>query len=154
MRRIAVVVAALAFAAPAAASERHPTLAELEDEVMCPVCMPETIAQSNAPLAQRMKGFIAGRIAAGDTKSEIEDKLVAQFGRSVLASPSRHGFDLLAWLLPLLGVVGGAGAIGFLAWRWSRARETATAGAPAAVGPPLDPELERKLDDELRRFDD
>jgi cytochrome c-type biogenesis protein CcmH len=154
MRQLAVLFAALAVAAPATASERHPTLPELEDEVMCPVCKPQTIAQSDAPLAQRMKRFIAGRIAAGDTKSQIEGKLVAQFGRSVLASPSRHGFDLLAWLLPLLGVIGGAGVIAALAWRWSRGRETAPSGAPAAVGPPLDPELERKLDDELRRFDD
>jgi cytochrome c-type biogenesis protein CcmH len=152
VKRVAVAVAALALAAPAAASERHPTLAELEDEVMCPVCKPETIGQSSSPIAQRMKHFISTWIAQGDTKSQIEDKLVAQFGPSVLASPPRHGFDLLAWLLPLVGVIGGAGAIGFLAWRWSRARDPR--GSPAPVGPPLDPELERRLDDELRRFDD
>ncbi len=153
MRRIAVAIAVLAFAAPAAASERHPTLAELEDVVMCPVCKPETISQSSSPIAQRMKHFISKWITEGNTKSQIEGKLVAQFGPSVLAEPSHHGFNLLAWLLPLLGVVGGAGALALLAWRWSRTR--ATPGArPAPAGPPLDPELERRLDDELRRFDD
>ena len=151
MRRAAVALAALALAAPAAASERHPNQDELENEVMCPVCKPETIAQSDAPLAQRMKRFITNRIAAGDTKSQIEDKLVAQFGNSVLASPAKHGFDLLAWLLPILGVTAATGAIGFLAWRWSRSR--GPVGAPAPVGSRLDPELERRLDDELRRFD-
>ena len=153
MRRLAVGIAALALVAPAGASERHPTLAELEDEVMCPVCKPETISQSSSPIAQRMKHYISRWIAQGDTKSQIETKLVAQFGPSVLAEPSQHGFDLLAWLLPLLGVGAGAIVVGVLASRWSRAREPAR-GAPAAVGPPLDPELERKLDDELRRFDD
>jgi len=138
---------------PAAASERHPTLAELEDEVMCPVCKPETIGQSSSPIAQRMKHVISRWIAQGDTKSRIEAKLVAQFGPSVLAEPSKQGFDLLAWLLPIFGAVGGAGVLGLLAWRWSRGRDRAR-GAPAALGPPLDPELERRLDDELRRFDD
>jgi cytochrome c-type biogenesis protein CcmH len=153
VRRAAFLVAvlALALAAPATASERHPSQDELENEVMCPVCKPETIAQSDAPLAQRMKAYIGQRIAAGDTKSQIENKLVAQFGRSVLASPSRHGFDLLAWLLPILGALAGAGALAALAWRWSRTRSPAV--APAVAGPPLDPELERRLDDELRRFD-
>ena len=38
--------------------------------------------------------------------------------------------------------------VGAGAWRWSRRRE------PLPVGPPLDPALEARLNDELRRFDD
>lgn len=55
----------LMLAAPALASERHPTLAELEHEVMCPTC--HTLLElSQAPVAQRMRAFIRRRIAAGD----------------------------------------------------------------------------------------
>jgi len=74
--------------------------------------------------------------------------MVANFGPGVLSTPSKHGFDLLAWLLPLAGIVAGAVVLGGAAWRWSRVR----APAPAA-GPPLDPELERRVDEELARFE-
>jgi cytochrome c-type biogenesis protein CcmH/NrfF len=159
MRRAAVlllaVAAALAFAGTAAASERHPTQGELENEVICPVCAPETIAQSDSPIAIRMRHVIAQRIAAGDTKSEIERLLVKNFGPSVLASPPRHGFSLLAWVLPLVGIAAGALAVAALAWRWSRRRESAAAPVAGASlnGRPLDPELERRLDEELARFE-
>jgi cytochrome c-type biogenesis protein CcmH len=143
---------ALAFAVPAAASEEHPTLPELEREVICPTC--HTLLElSNAPIANRMRAFINARIAAGDTKSEIKEKLVAQFGEAVLAAPPKRGFNLLAWTLPLAGLGIGGVALALLARRWRRAR------APAAVDPsangraPLDPELERRLDEELARFD-
>ena len=91
------------LAAPALASERHPTLGELEGEVMCPTCK-TTLDQSTAPIADRIRQFISARIAAGDTKSEIKAKLVAQFGPAVLAEPSKHGFNLLAWVLPFVGL--------------------------------------------------
>jgi len=78
VRLVALVFAALVLAAPAVASERHPTLGDLENQVMCPVCYPETIGQSSSPAAQRIKQFIQRRIDAGDTKSEIEG-----FGYSV-----------------------------------------------------------------------
>ncbi|MEX2211176.1 MAG: cytochrome c-type biogenesis protein [Gaiellaceae bacterium] len=130
------VVLALAAAAP-------PTLSDLEDEVVCPTCK-TTLDQSDAPIAERMRAYIRERIAAGDTKQEIKDKLVAQFGTRVLAEPPKRGFDLLAWVLPLVGAAVGAAAIGLVAWRWRRA-------APA--GGPIDPELERRLDQELARFD-
>ena len=39
-------------------------------------------------------------------KSEIKDQLVAQFGKGVLAAPEQEGFDLLAWVLPLVGLLG------------------------------------------------
>ena len=71
-RRLALVVAVLAVAAPAAlASEQSPTLAELERELVCPTC-DTTLAMSNAPIAERMRADIRERIEAGQTKSEIK----------------------------------------------------------------------------------
>jgi cytochrome c-type biogenesis protein CcmH len=119
MRLILVVVAALVLAPAAPASETHPTQAELEAELICPTCK-TTLDQSNAPIALRMKHFIARRIAAGDSKSEIKDQLVAQFGRGVLAAPEKEGFDLVAWVVPLAGLAAGALVLALLLWRWTR----------------------------------
>ena len=66
----ALVVAGTATAAP-------PNAADLEAEIVCPVCE-TTLDQSNAPIAQKMKTFIRVRIAAGDSESEIKDALVAR----------------------------------------------------------------------------
>jgi cytochrome c-type biogenesis protein CcmH len=149
VRVLVGLLLALVLAAPAAASERHPTLGELEGEVMCPTCK-TTLDQSTAPIADRIRQFISARIAAGDTKSEIKRKLVLQFGPAVLAEPSTSGFNLLAWVLPFVALGLGAAVLAVLVWRWSRRREGST--APAA-GPPIDPELERRVDEELARFD-
>ena len=143
---LAAVAAALLAVPVASASERHPTQAELEGEVMCPVCG-TTLDQSSSPAAEQIKRVIARRIAAGDTKSEIENRLVGEYGDAILAAPPRHGLGLLAWWLPVVGIVTAAVVVGAGAWRWARARE------PAAVGVPLDPAVERRLDDELRRFE-
>jgi cytochrome c-type biogenesis protein CcmH len=115
-------VLALVVAPSAFASEQHPTQAELEGELVCPTCH-TTLDQSNAAVALRMKQFVRTRIAAGDTKSEIKDQLVAQFGKGVLAAPEQSGFDLLAWVLPIVGLLAGAGVLTVLAWRWTRRPE-------------------------------
>jgi cytochrome c-type biogenesis protein CcmH len=139
-------LAALLAAPVARASDRHPTQAELEGEVMCPVCG-TTLDQSDSPAAQQIKRVIARRIAAGDTKKEIEDRLVANYGEAILAAPPHHGFGLLAWWLPIVGITAAAILVGAGAWRWSRVRE------PAAPAAPLDPAVERRVDDELRRYE-
>jgi cytochrome c-type biogenesis protein CcmH len=143
---------ALLLAAPAAASERHPTLAELESELMCPTCE-QLLELSHAPVADRIRAFIRTRIAAGDTKGEIKSQLVGQFGEAVLAAPPARGFNLLAWLLPLvgLGIVGGV--IGALAWRWTRSAREAKKGGRGPHETVLDPELERRIDEELALLD-
>jgi cytochrome c-type biogenesis protein CcmH len=153
MRLLLPAIAALALATPALASEQHPTLNELENQIMCPVCAGETLAQSDSPAAAQVKRYIQRRIAAGATRGEIKRELVAQYGTRILAAPPRHGFDWLAWILPLVGIIGGAAAIGLLAWRWSRTREEPPAGSVSLNGRPLDPDLERRLDEELARFD-
>jgi cytochrome c-type biogenesis protein CcmH len=150
-----VLAAALVVAAPAVASERHPTLTDLENQLMCPVCAGETLAQSNSLPAQRIKAHIQRRIDQGWTRSRIINEEVDIWGTRILAAPPRHGFDLLAWVLPLVGILGASGVMALLAWRWSRRREEPKhiPGPLSLNGRPLDPELERRLDEELARFD-
>jgi cytochrome c-type biogenesis protein CcmH len=148
MRLVLTLFVALALAPVAAASERHPTLGDLEGEVICPTCH-TTLDQSSSPIATRMKAFIAARIRAGDTKSEIEQKLVAQFGPEVLARPSKHGLDLFAWLVPLAVLVVGAAGLGATIWKWRGSAREPARPSPA----PLDPDVEQRIDEELARFE-
>jgi len=146
VKRRAFAIAALATLVTAAtAAAGPPNAADLEAELVCPVCE-TTLDQSNAPVAQKMKSFIRVRIAAGDTEKEIKDALVDEFGPGVLATPPKSGFGLLAWLLPLIALVAGAITVGLLIRSWSRRR------APPDAKP-LDPQLERRVDEELARFD-
>jgi cytochrome c-type biogenesis protein CcmH len=150
---VLVVVAALVLAGGAAASEERPTLEELERELVCPTCN-TTVALSNAPIADRMRAFIRARIDAGDTKSEIKAKLVDEFGEEVLAAPPARGFNALAWALPLGGAVAAGVALAILARRWRGGREGPAQSDPSRNGrAPLDADLERRLDEELARFE-
>ena len=144
----AVMLLSLALVPTAVASESQPTLAEIESEVVCPTCH-TTLDQSSSAVADRMRTFILGRIAAGDTKSEIKRKLVEDFGEQVLASPPKRGFNLLAWVLPPVLVVAAGAILAVLAVRWSRRRD---ATAPDDAAAP-DPVLDRRIDDELARLD-
>jgi len=149
---LSAALLALLLAPPATASEPHPTLAELEHEVMCPTCH-QLLELSDAPIADRIRAYIQARIEAGDTKSEIKHQLVREFGEAVLASPPTRGFELLAWLLPLLGLAGSGLVIALLAWRWTRLRPEASEPLLATSVSELDPKLARRLDDELALLD-
>ncbi len=148
IRLVVVGVAALVLVASAGAAGR-PVQADLEAEIVCPTCK-TTLDQSNAPIATRMKTYIRARIAAGDSAAEIKAQLVDQFGPAVLAEPPKRGFDLLAWLVPLGAAILGVVVVGALALTWSKRRDDAA----EPPGADLDPELERRLNEELSRFED
>ncbi len=141
----------LALPGGALASSHRPSAAEIESELVCVTCK-TTLDESDSPIARRMKAYIRRRLAEGATAKEIKDALVAQFGEGVLSSPPTHGFDLLAWVLPIGGIGAGAVGLGALAWAWSRSR--GGDGGGGSSGEPLDPELERRVDEALARFED
>jgi cytochrome c-type biogenesis protein CcmH len=145
VRLLLALVLASTLAAP-------PTLADIEDEVVCPTCK-TPLELSDSPAAERMRVFIRERIAAGDSKEEIKAKLVEEFGPRALAEPQKRGFDLLAWALPLGGIVLAAGAVGAVAWRWRRSADRAESDPTSNGRAPVEPDLERRLDEELARFD-
>ena len=140
---VALVVAVFAATASAAAA---PSPSDLEAELVCPTCK-TTLDQSDAPIARRMKQIIRTRLSDGATEKQIKAELVAQFGPGVIAEPPKSGFDLLAWLVPLGILAGGALGVGAIAWGWSRRRRDE---APVE---PLDPALERRVDAELDRYE-
>ena len=150
MIRLAAVLAFCALVAAGGARAAPPRAADLEAELVCPVCE-TTLDQSNSPIAERMKAYIRARIAAGDSEQQIKDALVAEFGPEVLAKPPGGGFGLLAWLLPLGALLGGAVVVGLLIRSWSRRRVTGPASS--SEDGELDPQLERRVDEELARFD-
>jgi len=151
IRRLAVVaVAALTFAGPAAACANPRTsLPFLEGQVMCPTCH-TTLDMSDSPAARQIERFIRHKIAACWTAQRIETALVDHYGQAILAEPSHHGFDLLAWWLPIAGVLGGALVLAFGVWRWSRGRDD---DLPPAGGSGLDDETERTIDALLAGLD-
>ncbi|HET8528335.1 MAG TPA: cytochrome c-type biogenesis protein CcmH [Gaiellaceae bacterium] len=149
MRAVAVVVAALVLAAPAAAGCAQPrtSLSFLEGQVMCPTCH-TTLDQSDAPAAQRIEQRIQVLIDRCWTAKQIKADLVRNFGAGILAAPPHRGFDLLAWWLPLGGILVGAGLLAVGVWRWTHARTPDDAEEPE-----LDPELDRRVDELLARYD-
>ena len=146
IRFLAAAFVTLALVGPAAAGP--PVQADLEAEIVCPTCK-TTLDQSSSPIATRMKDYIRVHIAAGDSAAEIKAQLVEQFGPAVLAEPPKRGFDLLAWLLPLGALAVGVVVVAVLAWTWSRRRD-----GDGTAERTLDPDLERRVDEELARFDD
>lgn len=158
MRAVAVVVLALALAAPAAAACERPraSLPSLEGQVMCPVCK-TTLDQSHSAAADAIRSIIRQKIARCETAAQIKDELARDFGPRILAAPPRKGFDLLAWWLPIVGILVAAAALGVGVWRWTRTREPEP--EPAPVDPtqnghaPLDPELERRVDAALAEYE-
>jgi cytochrome c-type biogenesis protein CcmH len=152
VRLLAVAAAALALAGPAAAACAHPrtSLAFLEGQVMCPTCH-TTLDQSDSAAARQIEAFISQKIAACWTAQRIETALVRNYGDAILAAPPHSGFDLLAWWLPIAGVLGGAIVLAFGVWRWSRRREEDEPPGEASSG--LDAETERKIDELLAGLD-
>ena len=111
LRRTAAALAAIAATAATLAASRSPqpwqrrtpprkaSLTDIENDVMCVSCHePLAVAQSPQAIAER--NYIRTLIAQGQTKAQIEQALVGQYGPAVLGKPPAHGFNLTVYILP------------------------------------------------------
>jgi cytochrome c-type biogenesis protein CcmH/NrfF len=152
VKRVALIVAALALAfAASAGAEPRTTVNAIEGEVMCPVCG-TLLELAESPQAQREKAYVAHLVAQGKSKGEIKDALVAQYGPSVLALPEASGFDLTAYLIPIVAILLAAVAVAFGVRSWRRSGSRSEAGDGEAPERPSGEEAER-LEADLSRYD-
>jgi cytochrome c-type biogenesis protein CcmH len=145
-----VCMSALGGAASSAAGDSRPSLPAIERQVMCVTCkIPLDVAQS--PQADRERAYIQSLIDQGQSEAQIKRALVGQYGPSVLALPSTHGFDLAAYLVPLGAVLALLAAFAVLLPRWRR-RARAPDGQDT-TRPTLSSSDSARLDADLARFD-
>ena len=116
MPRIAALLLATLLAAPVAAKEAAPAAAdpvlekrvmELAEELRCLVCQNQTLAESNAPLAEDLRNQLRERMREGKSDKEVVDFLVERYGDFVLYRPPLKSTTVLLWFGPLLLLVAG-----------------------------------------------
>jgi cytochrome c-type biogenesis protein CcmH/NrfF len=153
VRRVALLAAIALAALPAAAAAQScpkTSVADVEDEVMCPVCGTPLALASEAPQAERERAFIQRLVDDCRSKDEVKQALVAEFGDRVLALPGDQGDDslgdVLVYVIPAVGIALAAAGIAFAVVRWRRSSDGSSGRAVArAEG--------ARLDDDMNRYD-
>lgn len=88
---------------------------DLMKEVRCVVCQAQSIAESDAGVAEDLRRLIREEIAAGKSDDEIRDFLVARYGDFVLFKPPFNPTTWILWLGPFIALAaGGITVIHFL----------------------------------------
>ena len=145
----AAAVAFFLTAQSAPAQESEGWAYDLANQIMSPYCPGRTLAECPSPQADTLRIWLIEQEAAGRDRAEVEAELVERFGDAILAAPRPEGFGLAAYLVPVLVFLVGGVLVGVLLRRFTRARPLPAAGLE--LSEPLDPELERQVDEELAR---
>jgi cytochrome c-type biogenesis protein CcmH len=135
MRKLILVAALIAvFALGATASAQTPTPNEINEvarELWCPLCNGVRLDNCDLQACVQMREVISQKLQAGESTGDIKAYFVQQYGDVVLGQPSTEGFNLIAWIFPILAAVVGLGWVAYLVVTW---RKKQTAAVPVAAG--------------------
>jgi cytochrome c-type biogenesis protein CcmH len=98
---------------------------DLGREIRCVVCQSQSVADSDADIAQELRVLIREQIAAGKSDREIKDYLVARYGDFVLFDPPFKASTYVLWIGPFAILV--FAVIGVVLFFRRRAQEPARA---------------------------
>lgn len=116
-------------------SPREDRVEALGQQLRCPTCQSESVADSPSKTARSMEATIAELVDEGASDEEILAYFVDRYGEWILLDPPLQLRNLALWALPLLAAVSGAILLG----RLGRSRQ------------PPPPPLTRAQRDEVRR---
>ena len=150
---VLAILLTLALAPGALAAQPKTSFNDVEDEVMCDTCnVPLNIADSDRADQERIA--IRRLIAQGLTKQQILAELTRTYGPAILAKPQDSGFSLAVWWVPVAVVACLVALLATLLPRWRRRGRDRGEEEPArARAPALSAADERRLDEDLARYD-
>jgi len=90
----------------------------LSEDIACPTCDGQSVAESNAVVAEEIRRDIRRRVDDGQTDEDITGALVAAWGDSIDLRPSSGGIVGLIWILPVVVMVFGFAALAAVFQRW------------------------------------
>ena len=94
-------------------------------QLRCPVCQGLSIQDSPSELAQSMRAVARDQLAQGKSPEEVKAYFVSKYGEWILLAPKASGFNMVAYVVPLLIIVGGGTLLTIAVRRWTRAPEPA-----------------------------
>jgi cytochrome c-type biogenesis protein CcmH len=106
-------------------------LKTLETELRCLVCQNQTLAESNAPLAEDLRKEVRELAVAGKSDDEIRGYLVARYGDFVLYKPPLKSTTYALWFGPFLLLFAGAAVWVLVLRRRASATSDAVPSAPS-----------------------
>jgi len=127
-----LVLLALVFSASAAAvietydfsdSKLEARYQLLSEELRCPKCQNQNIADSNAPISQDLRRLLHQQLETGATDEEILEFMVARYGEFVRYRPPFNAVTAVLWLAPVILLL--AGLAGLLLLLRGRRQESA-----------------------------
>jgi cytochrome c-type biogenesis protein CcmH len=142
---VLALVASLAFPAAAEACNGW-SEPSMETQLMCPTCH-QVLAYSQSSIADNIRNHLHSWCGQGWTSGRVKNRLIAQFGTEILASPPKHGFDLLAWVVPAAVLAAGVALATVLTLRWRGRR------GPPPPPPAIDAAVAARIDADLRGFE-
>jgi len=146
---IAILLATLVVAAFASSKT---SLQEVSEGLTCQCGCGLTVANCNHPQCEfsvPAREQIERMIAQGMGREQIIGFFRAKYGEKILSAPTSEGFNLLAWIMPFAAVFAGCFIIVGAISRW-RANQASADGTLESGLAPDDPELKRRLEQEIR----
>ncbi|MBI2845278.1 MAG: cytochrome c-type biogenesis protein CcmH [Chloroflexi bacterium] len=104
-----LLVAVSTGAAQAQGGDLEKEAREIAKSLNCPVCQGLTLYECPLQVCEDWRNLIRQKLSAGETREEIIQYFVDQYGEQVLNAPRPQGFNWLVWILPFLAL--GAGGI-------------------------------------------
>lgn len=85
---------------PLSSAELNARYRILIDEMRCPKCQNQNLAESDSPIAADLRGEIRRLLEEGKTNADIADYMVARYGDFVLYRPALKQNTLVLWFAP------------------------------------------------------
>src|SRR6266436_8925901 len=104
---------------------------DVASQLKCPVCQGESVADSQATIAQQMRQVIREQLQSGKSEQDVVQYFVHSYGDQIVWLPLWQGFSLLAWLIPMAFLLGGAVLVFIVLREWRTG--VAVAGASKTV---------------------
>jgi cytochrome c-type biogenesis protein CcmH len=150
-RSIAVLLTlfGVGLAAAAHAGDAAPGWSyNLANELMSPYCPGRALPDCPSPQAAELRSWIVAQEQQGRSHDDVMAQLLAKFGEGLLQQPRATGFGVAAYLAPIVGVLAG-GALLLVFFRRQAAKAAPPPNPPRLA--PVDPELERLVEEEFER---
>ena len=117
----------------------------IDQQIMCPVCPAETIDQAQVPIAKQMRNIVREQLADGASEAEILSFFADRYGQAIIGAPPKSGFNLIAWLFPVVALASALVASIFVLKSMTR--------KPVISGTSPESEIDSQLDPFLQRVD-